>query len=175
MYLSCHISVLSEIWVKVKDNVWTINPIPVTYFGNHACLTEGVPWNSSNFRVTFHSILVCDLANALVSVLRFSILQYFLSIMILEKLIHWGKLCFFLFLKTSKNHFFAYGFSEKNIKKQTFLTKTETKNYRIFFERNLSERNLFLRKKKETEKKKKRGKKKKSPLRFFKRIKENAI
>ena len=43
MYLSCHISVLSEIWVNVKDNVWTMNPIPVTYFGNHACLTEGVP------------------------------------------------------------------------------------------------------------------------------------
>ena len=40
MYLSCHISVLSEIWVNVKDNVWTMNPIPVTYFGNQE---GGVP------------------------------------------------------------------------------------------------------------------------------------
>ena len=43
MYLSCHLSVLSEIWGNVKDNVRTMNPIPVTYFGNNACLTEGVP------------------------------------------------------------------------------------------------------------------------------------
>ena len=43
MYLSCHISVLSEIWANFKDNVWAMNPIPVTYFGNNACLTEGVP------------------------------------------------------------------------------------------------------------------------------------
>ena len=43
MYLSCHVSVLSEFWINVKNNVRTINPIPVTYFGNHACLTEGVP------------------------------------------------------------------------------------------------------------------------------------
>ena len=64
MYLSRHISVLSEIWVNVKDNVWTMNPIPVTSFGNNACLTEGVPSSSSTFRVTFHSILVCDLINA---------------------------------------------------------------------------------------------------------------
>ena len=40
MYLSCH---MSEIWVNVKDNVRTMNTIPVTYFGYHACLTEGVP------------------------------------------------------------------------------------------------------------------------------------
>ena len=43
MYLSCQISVLNEIWVNVKDNVRTMNLIPVAYFGNNACLKEGVP------------------------------------------------------------------------------------------------------------------------------------
>ena len=33
---------LSEICVNVKDNVQTMNPIPVTYFGNNTCLTQGV-------------------------------------------------------------------------------------------------------------------------------------
>ena len=47
------------------------NPIPVTYLGNHVCLEQGVPWNSSNFRETFHSILVCDMTNTLVSVFKF--------------------------------------------------------------------------------------------------------
>ena len=63
MYLSCHLSVLSEIWGNVKDNVRTMNPIPVTYFGNNACLMDGVPRSSSNLRVTCHSILLCDLTN----------------------------------------------------------------------------------------------------------------
>ena len=72
-WYNCHVTYLSsEIWVNVKDNVRTMNPIPVTYFGNYACLTEGVPWNSSNFRQTFHSILVYDMTNRLVSVFRFS-------------------------------------------------------------------------------------------------------
>ena len=56
MYLSRQISVLSEIWVNVKDNVRTMNPIPVTYFGNNAYLMDGVPRSSSDLRVTFHSI-----------------------------------------------------------------------------------------------------------------------
>ena len=43
MHLSCHISVLSEFWVNVTNNVRTMNLIPVTYFGNHACLMEGAP------------------------------------------------------------------------------------------------------------------------------------
>ena len=44
------------------------NPVPVTYFGNHACLEQGVPWDSSNFRVTLHSILVSDMTNTLATV-----------------------------------------------------------------------------------------------------------
>ena len=78
MYLSCHRFVLSQIWVNVKENVQIMNPIPVTYFGDNACLT-GVPLSSSNFRVTFHSVRVCDLTNTQVSVFRcfkFTVLYY---------------------------------------------------------------------------------------------------
>ena len=71
MYLSCHISVLSEICLNVKDSVRTMDPILITYSGNHACLTEGVPRNSSHFRVTFHSVMLCDMTDTLVSVFRF--------------------------------------------------------------------------------------------------------
>ena len=43
VFVMSYFTVLSEIWVNVKDNVRTMNPFPVTYFGNNACLTEGVP------------------------------------------------------------------------------------------------------------------------------------
>ena len=55
------------------------NLIPVTYFSNHACLKQGVPGNSSNFRVTLQSILVCDMTNTLATVFRvcnFTVVYY---------------------------------------------------------------------------------------------------
>ena len=55
------------------------NPIPVSYFGIPACLEQGVPWNSSNFKVTLHSILVCDMTNKLATVFRvcnFTVVYY---------------------------------------------------------------------------------------------------
>ena len=96
MYLSCHISVLSEIWVYVKDNVRTMNPILVTYFSNHACLTEGVPSNSSNFRVTFYTILLCDMTNALVNVFRFFNFTVFIIYDKIGKINTLKKIMFFL-------------------------------------------------------------------------------
>ena len=70
------------------------NPISVIDFSDYACLEQGVPWNSNNLRLTFHSAQVCNVTNTPVSVFRLS--NFTIRWWNCQKLIQWWKLLLFL-------------------------------------------------------------------------------
>ena len=99
MYLSCHISVLSEIWVNVKDNVRLYR---FESHSSHLFRKSCLCWARSSLKfkqfqrdVSLNTSMWHDKYTSQC----FQVLQFYsplISMIKLAKLIHWRKLCFFL-------------------------------------------------------------------------------